>query len=101
MFEPSEKHENVFVARRLRYLCGSGHAQKPLALRQWKRVETDAGFMQDIIRETTSCGAPAGHQELPPPVCVTLEIIYRSSCYCLAPLLRSHTVCSGAVCSVH
>lgn len=59
------------VCSRLGHLCGSGHAQEPLALRQRKRVETDVGFVQDVVRETAGRGAAAGHQELPPPVRVT------------------------------
>lgn len=87
----------LFLAFRLWHICGSGHAQKPLSFGQWKRAETDAGFMQDVIRETAGCGAPAGHQELPSTVRVTLEIICSSSCYCLAPLLRSLTACAVPV----
>lgn len=60
------------VCFRLRHLCGGGYAQEPLALRQWKRTEADAGIMQDFVRQKTSRGAPAGHQELPSPVRVTL-----------------------------
>lgn len=81
----------VFVQFRLWHICGSGHAQKPLSLSEREWAETDAGFMQDVIGKTSGCGAPAGHQELPSPVCVTVEILHSSSHYCLAPRLRSLT----------
>lgn len=78
------------VCFRLGHICGSGHAQEPFALGQRKRAETDAGFVQDVVGETTSGGAAAGHQELPPPVRGSLQPLQRPCCF--APLLTAATV---------
>lgn len=53
---------------RLRHVCRSGHAQKPIPLSQWERTEADADVLYGVVRETAGCRTAPRRQELSSPV---------------------------------